>query len=426
LLKFFKILEKNNIIKDLRYKNTTVWINLKNYLYSKSLKNVIKLPWENKHKFVNLNFFILLFLSLKNYLKNIFNKSSILYVGAGSGLFEYKNKVLDAYLPKEIENQKIIYMLSAEYPDKLIKFKKYLEKNRIIIYSFLITPIKIILAKIIIPFIKINKRAIEKLQYYNIDITSKEIKSVYAKFIAGYYLYKIFLFPFNIKKAYIVSAYTNSELVSVLKEKGVEIIEIQHGLIGSMHRGYNYAVKDKLLPTPDKIYVYNDFWKEELINAGYFDSKQIMVAGRLQYDLVDKSLVIDNNRFVVFTGQGGFYDKIEEFFSESIDFLKEKNIKLIYLPHPNEDKVKLKYLKNKFENNNLKILIEKKYITEQYIYNSIAHISVYSSCHFDAIHYKNKTYIFDIMKDNPMEYYITTFPEKFIPIKHIWQIKELN
>ena len=426
---FLKVLEdfekKFNVIKVFKFKNTTAWVNIKNFLYTKSLNDVIELATNNKKSFLNLNGLKLILLSIFNYFKYIFKREErVLYVGAGSGLFEYENNILDSYLPEELENEKLIYMLSAEYPDKLMKYKKYLKKHNIIIFSFLIAPLKMIITKLIYPFInvKIENSFFDILSDNDNPITQKEINYIYSKFIVSYYLYKIFLIFFKIQKAYIVSSYSNTELISILKEKGIEVIELQHGIIGSVHRGYNYAITDVLLPTPDKVFVYDNFWKEELIKAGYYDENQIKVTGRLKYELIKKDITIYENRYIVFTGQGGFYKEIKELFKNSQSFLEKNGIKLIYLPHPNEANKDIDTLVNNL-NNNLIILREKQFTTEQYIYNSLAHISVYSSCHFDAVYYKNKTYVFDIMNDNPMNYYISNFKEEFQVIQNIVEVE---
>lgn len=417
ILNFLKKLENQSSISLCRFKNTTSWIDIKNYLYSKSLDSVVRGADDNTKAFMNTKGLLLAFSSIYNYAKSIFLRRDVMFVGAGSGFLECKGETIDEYLPKEIDPKRTVYLVSADYPQRLWKHLKYIKQNDIVIYSFLIAPFKVILAKFVKRFVKLDFSLVDT--EFDGNVSQEELRYIHGRFIVSYYLYKIFLFPFRLKKAYMVSAYSNSPMIAVLKEKGVEIVEIQHGIIGSMHRGYNYAVTDPLLSTPDRIYVYNEFWRDELIAAGYYKHGQIKIKGRLKYDLIDKDVMIENNRFIVFTGQGGFYNEINSFFESSDRYLKQKNVKLLYLPHPNESKKQLAQLR---ETEMIKILSEKKYITEQYIYNSIAHISVYSSCHFDAIYYKNKTFVFDIMDDNPMIYYIKNYPEMFIAITNISEV----
>jgi len=427
ILNKLSILEsKYNAIDDFKYKNTTSWIDIKNYIYSKSLNNVVKNPTQNSSSFLSFKGIKLLVLSLIFYISYIFNrKQKEIYIGAGSGLFEFNNRIYDSYLPKEIRDSEIIYMMSADFPETLCKYKSYLKNKKVVIYSFLIAPLKMIFIKIFKNKSKLKiddalAKEIEKL-----GVNEDELKYIHTKFIVTYWLYKLFLYPLKIKKAYIVSTYSNTELISVLKEKNIEIIEIQHGLIGTTHRGYNYAISSDILPTPNKVYVYDKFWKQELINAGYYSDEQIKIDGRLKYELIDKKLEVFDFDFFVFTGQGGFFDDIIELINSSIEYLKDKNLKLLYIPHPNESEKDLNYLKSQIKDfYNILVLdkTSKKHTTEQYIYNCIAHISVYSSCHFDAIYYKDKTFVYDIMSENPMQYYIENFPKQFIPIKSLKEI----
>ncbi len=415
IFKALSKLEKDGVIEQLRSKSSSSWIDVKNFLYSKSLDGIVATSVDNQKAFLNSIGMKLVFNSIISYFKNIFSKKDTLFVGAGSGLMEFEGKTVDEYLPKEIDLKRLVYWVSADYPQRLWRHIEYIKQNNIVIFSFLLAPFKVIFTKIFKYFSTFDL-ALDGLGF---EVSKKELQYIHTKFIVSYYLYKIFLFPFSFKKAYIVSAYSNSPLIAVLKEKGVKIIEIQHGIIGPMHRGYNYAKKDSLLPTPDTVYVYNKFWKDELIEAGYYLPEQIEVKGRLKYELIKKDIVLEDGRFIVFTGQGGFYNEINRLLKDATKVLKQKNIKLLYLPHPNESKEQLSQL---HKSDVVEILSQKRYITEQYIYNALAHISVYSSCHFDAIHYKNKTFVFDIMKENPMHYYTKHYLDKFIAIKDIDEV----
>lgn len=409
-----------------RFKNSSSWINVKNYIYRMSLpQDKMVKTTELNRGFLSFSSIYLIFLSILNYVKSIFNfNSSTLYVGAGSGLFKYNYKTMDSYLPKSLtENNSLLYFLSADLPDKLLEHNKYLKNNNIIVYSYLLAPLKIIFTNILLKFIRLNipNDLISKLNESGLMITERELLKVHTRFIVSYYLYKILFFFEKISEAYVVSAYSNTELISVLRSKGVIVTELQHGLIGTTHRAYNYNIHSHLLPTPDYIWVYNDFWKQELLNAGYYKLNQIKVTGRLKYSLVDTGLQIKSKPFIVFTGQGMFYDDII-LEMQSIDKeLSEKGIELVYIPHPTEHGVSLQEFKKRVET--LKsVNIENSYTTEQYIYSSIAHMSVYSSCHFDAIHFKDITYVLNIMKDNPIQYYISNYPNKYICLSHMKNI----
>jgi len=289
--------------------------------------------------------------------------------------------------------------------------------------------LKKLLSKLIIK--KISKQKKERIELFSRDIQVKglEVNSVmllskYAEFIAGYKLYKLFFKFLKIEKAYVVSASTKSDIVAALKSLNIEVIEIQHGIVGKLHRGYNFNIdKNDLLPVADRIDVYNKFWKDEIINAGYFSANQINIVGRLKYDIVKSNIEALNFKYIIFTGQGAFFEEIIKFFDEADNWLVQKDIKMYYKSHPRELKSEIDFLKKSMKKLDACFFYDGTNTTEELIKSSVAHISVFSSCHFDAVYYKNKTYVLDVMKDNIMHYYAEHSSKNFIKIKAIEEVE---
>jgi hypothetical protein len=403
-------LEKKNMIYLFKYKSTTSWINIKNYLYTKN--SGMEFFAENKYKINKKLFIKYTILSLKNLFFKKEKNVDFLFVSAGSGMIKIKNETIDIYKTKLLGNN-FEYWVSYDNLENFENKINYVKYNNIVIFSLIFAPIKSLFAKILMKFIKLENKIEQLLKEMNLHYDINEIKYIHAKFIIGYEIYKIFFKKNKIKKAIIVSAYSNSDLIGALKYHNIEVFERQHGIIGPMHRGYNYAVKSDLLPTPDKVIVYDEFWKQELIDGGYFKEDNILIEPKIQYNYI-KEIDIFDKPYILFTGQGIKHKEIENFIKNSLDYLKNNNIYFVYLPHPAEQDINFK-----INSNYVKILRDKEYITEQYIKNSIAHISIYSSCHFDAINLLGKTYVFDIMNHNIMKYYKTKYPKKFIFIKEI-------
>ncbi len=409
------------------FKDTSSWVTVKS-----EITNIITHFNDNTQKNVAKNqlykFIYLSILSLGNYLKTVFDrKNKTLFVGAGSGLFTDQGKVLDSYFPyKEEKIENVLYWLSADIPNKLYAYKEYLKDNNIVIYSFIFSPFKILLLKLLFIFRKKKARNFQKISNFldKHNVNNYTLLKSHLKFVSGYLLYSVVLKLLKVNKLYVVSAYSNSDIVAVAKKRGIPVIEMQHGIIGVLHRGYNYALKDNKLPTPDMVYVYNEYWEEELLKAGFYTKDEIKVYGRLKYELLDSNATLESkSKFIVFTGQNCYLDKIVEFFKQSHQILLENDIKLYYLPHPNEIKSDLDETEKSLENyKNIKIIKEREFTTENYIYHCVAHISLYSSCHFDAIHYKGLTFILDVMEDNIMDYYTESNPNKFIKIRKIEEL----
>jgi len=407
-------LEKKNIIQLFKYKTTSSWINIKSYLYTKN--SGMEYFAENKYKVNKKLFFKYFILSIKNLFLKKTKNIDTLFVSAGSGLIKINNEIIDIYKSKFLENN-FKYWISYDNLEKFENKEDYIKNNNIVIFSLIFAPIKSVFAKILMKFIKLDIQIEQLLKEKRLKYDINEIKYIHAKFIIGYEIYKFFFKNSKIKKAIVVSAYSNSDLVGALKYNNIEVFERQHGLVGAMHRGYNYAVKSDLLPTPNKVIVYDEFWKQELIDAGYFKEENILIESKIQYNYIKKIEPFDKT-YILFTGQGIKHKEIGKFINNSLDHLKNNDIYFVYLPHPAEEDINFE-----IKSNYVKILKNKNFITEQYIKSAIAHISIYSSCHFDAINLLGKTYVFDINGNNIMKYYREKYSGKVIFIKEIKDIQ---
>jgi len=426
----FKVEKHYNVVSLFKYKNTSAWISIKELLTVSMYDKNIRIGTETKKGIMSIRGLLTIINSLKAYIGYIKEKKrKNIFLGASTGLFRNDGKVLDSYFPYyDMETKDAIYMFNCGNLNELVKYKDYTKENRVVIENYLLVILKKLLSKLIIKKIsKQKKETIElfsrDIQLYGLEVNSLMLLSKYAEFIAGYKLYKLFFKFLKIEKAYIVSASTKSDMVAALKSLNIEVIEIQHGIVGKLHRGYNFNIdKNDLLPVVDRMNVYNKFWKDEIINAGYFSANQINIVGRLKYDIVNSNIEALNFKYIVFTGQGAFLEEIIKFFEEADSWLVKKDIKMFYKSHPRELKSEIGFLKNSINGLKACFFYEGTNTTEELIKFSIAHISIFSSCHFDAVYYKNKTYILDVMEDNIMNYYIKYSSKFFIPIKQLQEI----
>jgi len=425
-----KIEQDNDVISIFKYKNTTAWLSIKNLLTESMYHSDIRLGTGNTKDILSWKGFKTIFSSFGKYILYLKDKEKkSIFLGASTGLFRFEDRILDSYFPYyDLQIKDTIYMYNCGNLNDLNQFEDYVATNNIVIENYLVVMFKKLLAKVL--YMRLANKKAEELIAFNtylksisIEITDKALLSKYVEFIAGYTLYKLFFKFLNIEKAYVVSAPTKSDMVAALKSLDIEIIDVQHGVIGKLHRGYNFNLeKSNTLPVVDRIDVYNQFWKDELINAGYFTNNQINIVGRLKYDIVKSEIEELNFNYIVFTGQGAFFEKIINFFRESDALLKKKNIKMFYKTHPRELASEIDELKESIDILTTSEIYDGIYTTEELIKNSLAHISVFSSCHFDAVYYNNKTYILDIMDDNIMRYYATNSSGNFIMINNIEEI----
>lgn len=424
----------HHIVDRLEIFGSSSWVLLKNFIFERSLDHLVS---SKVARIPSLSWMMirLIGIGLYNYLVQILHiKPRNLFVGAGSGVFLYKGELLDSYLPSELSSslgtptEDTIYMLSANHVDVMWEQRGYLQRHRAIVYSFLIAPLRLVLGRLLSCFLPLNRRLVmaaheisSRVGDIGLIITPQEILRLHARFCVGYLLYRLLLLPFRINRAFVVSAYSNSELCAVLRRIGVEIIEVQHGLIGPTHRGYNYATQNSLLPAPNKVMVYDTFWQDELLAAGYFSRNQIIIGQRLKYLLAEQEVSPFDFPYVVLTGQGILKEQIAHFVA---DFARSKShLHLVYIPHPTEDLEYIKSIKTSTEGHpRIHIIENRKTTTERLIMDSVAHLSIYSSCHFDAIHYKGRTFLLDILDNNLMYYYARLYPDTVVLVKDSFEL----
>ena len=428
-IKLLSEIEQNNDVVSLfQYKNTSAWISIKDMLTTAMYDKSIRLETGNKKEILSWEGAKVVFISFKTYLIYIISKEKkSIFLGASTGLFRLDAKVLDSYFPYyEQEESKTIYMLNCGSLRDLNKYKTYLKQNKIIVENYLLVVLKKVFAKLVyLPKDKIQnieafRNTIDK---EGIEVSQKELLSKYKEFIAGYKLYRMFFRFLNIEEAYIVSAPTKSDMVAALKSLDIQTIDIQHGIVGELHRGYNFKIpKDDILPTVDRIDVYNTFWKNEIIKAGYFKEEQINVVGRLKYDIVRANIEELDFKYIIFTGQGAFFEEISKFFQNSDASLAKEDTRLIYKSHPRELISEIDDFKEQIKDLKFCEVYSGNNTTEELIKHCYAHISIFSSCHFDAVYFNHKTYILDIMENNIMLSYASSSPNDFIKINNIKEV----
>lgn len=425
-----KIENEIDVCEVFKYKDYTAWISVKNLLTTNFYSAEVRINTETRKDLLTTKGFNLILLSIKHLFKSLNNhtKKSI-FLGASTGLFSHNNETLDAYFPYyDIDERETIYTVNCGNINELYNNMTYAKKRQIIVDNYLFG----ILKKLIAKFFKFTKQHIinleqfqNTLEQHNIYIEDHKIMNAYYNFIAGYHVYRLFFRYLSIKKAYVVSPTTKPDICAALKSLDIEIIEIQHGVVGKLHRGYNFNFKpNKLLPVPDKINVYNQFWKDAIVSAGYFTQEQVNITGRLKYDIVNEIKFTENINYILFTGQGAYIKDVVKFFIQSAEILERKGLKLIYKAHPRELQSELEYIRKEIEPYKNLELYNGLYTTEVLIKNCFAHISIFSSCHFDAIYYKNRTYILNIMDNNIMNYYNISHIEQFIKVKKIEEVLE--
>ncbi len=197
--------------------------------------------------------------------------------------------------------------------------------------------------KIVINKIKINnsdKRFLDKVQdeinstlMVSFDLIAL-LEYHLNLFITQHKLFKILFAKRKTEKVYVVVSYAYGAMIKAAKDMGVEVIEIQHGVISEYHLGYSYPNTTKELDYfPDKLLCWGDFWrsaanypiaKNNVIEHGFVYFNKL----RLQYKINKE----DNQ--IVILSQGSIGEKLMAFLCDMGRLLS--SYKIIYKLHPGE------------------------------------------------------------------------------------------
>jgi hypothetical protein len=413
----FESAESN--IKLFDYGKTNSWTHVK-FLLFLQLTSPEKLINKTKRKisFRNALYLVYYFLKPKN--KN----KSILYFGTTRGLTKYNNEIIDLYsFNLNIQPSDTFYSFTLNNFSDLKEFKKFFTSKTVYFDN-----IFDLFYKKIFRFntkgneLKNINSIVAHFKKFGFDISENFIQNSHKSFIISYIynIKKISRFK-DIKQAFIVSSHTKSYILAALKEYKIHCTEVQHGFFGPNHITSLYSQKNinHLIPTPDKILVYNDFWKKDLENIQF--SKNIETFNYFKYSNVQDLSDDFNGNYIIYTDQGVGNTEIVQFIDHSIETLIHHNIKLIIKPHPT-DRENINVLIDKYKDSPTIIFYTENLSTETLIVNSIGHFSLFSACHFDAVSLIGKTYVLSLEEENMLSYYIHKYPSKFILLKNIDQI----
>jgi hypothetical protein len=150
--------------------------------------------------------------------------------------------------------------------------------------------------------------------------TSQKITKVLRGFFWRKKLYKWLLARIQPECLLLIYAYGDHAVVAAAKERGVPVLELQHGFVSRYHPGYSwspYALPyRRQMPIPDKVLLYGDYWKQELEANGFW-GQELRTVGSLQIDeFRHHKPEADHSCIIVVTTQGLDTQRLVDFLSD--------------------------------------------------------------------------------------------------------------
>lgn len=194
------------------------------------------------------------------------------------------------------------------------------------------------------------------------------------------------------RQIYIVSAYTKTDIVYAARSMGIAVSEIQHGMLAPFHPSYSYSSLrkgwDQALP--NRLVVNSPFWQK---TQSRFDYAPLIVSPLARKD-EPRPKMTTGQPYFLFSGQKLAYERLANFISDFRANPACSSYDFIYACHPSEDP---KQVSQRFgAGNDARIKIHpfvSSNHTRALISGAQKHLSVYSSCHVDALEIKGETYV---------------------------------
>ncbi|MDT4969353.1 MAG: hypothetical protein QOJ64_4090 [Acidobacteriota bacterium] len=214
-----------------------------------------------------------------------------------------------------------------------------------------------------------------------------------------YWRKKLFSSLFGrIRPEFLLSAdgFSDHSAIAAAKERGVEVCEFQHGgfLAGGPEYGWSsYASSYKSkMPIPDRLLLYGDYWKEQLEREGFWGTS-LHAVGSLRMDQYRRPGLAKGSRHeraacrIVLTTQGVDTEKLISFVDEFLRIAEQKLELDLYIKlHPAYESSKEIYVRSFGADSRVRVIAGSEGpSTFELISGADLHLSISSTCHYDAL-----------------------------------------
>jgi len=203
-------------------------------------------------------------------------------------------------------------------------------------------------------------------------------------------MFRWVLARFSPRYLLLINAYNDHAVVAAAKELGIQVVELQHGALNRYSPGYawsTYALPYKShMPIPDRLFLYGDYWKQELEELGFWGDALESVGspymdqfrGQHNYQVEQVTLVV--------TTQNVDTDQLIEFLDTFVQLANgTMDFRLIIKLHPQEPD-KIPYAQRLERYKNVTILSNTEPPpTFELLALADFHLSISSTCHYEAL-----------------------------------------
>ena len=212
-----------------------------------------------------------------------------------------------------------------------------------------------------------------------------------AQFFTECALWKLVFKLLKPKKVSVYVWYGKQAIVAAAKDLGLEVSDVQHGVIYPSHPFYDrrsLSLEDERRSLiPDTVLVYGQYWREKLIEAGW-PSYQVSVIG-YTLNTTRKKQGFVNRPYILYTAQPGTGPVIIRHVLSIQEQLAARGWVAVIAPHPMGLRDEFLHLASA----DIRILDD----VDSYdlLRGSLVHISVSSTLLWESIYFGKPAYILD-------------------------------
>jgi len=192
----------------------------------------------------------------------------------------------------------------------------------------------------------------------------------------------------------LTNAYNEHGVVAAARERGLPVVEFQHGQIHPNHPGYMWTDAARAwrrrLAIPDQVATYGAYWSGLLTRSGFWRSEEVPAIGSISMDRLrhERSAPADRDRpQIIFTTQFATRSWTVPLLREFIDRAEAAGVAfdLIVKVHRGEHQYIDEYRALARGSRAVRVLSAYEGDTLALIAASDVHVSGWSTCHFESV-----------------------------------------